>query len=116
MNKNKIDSDIYDEKAVHHYEEIVKFIQQKEDKLLQLAILMERLNLMDYLNLLHRPARLIWINFLVGLARGFGIMMGASVLIFVFFYALKRLVNIPVLGSFIAEIVKFVQLKLYGNL
>lgn len=95
--------------------ELKDFIEKKEGKLLQLAILMERLNLTDYLNLLHRPWRLMWTNFIAGVARGFGMLIGASVIVLLFFYALKGLVNLPVIGNFIAEVVKIVQSKLYSS-
>lgn len=84
-------------------------------KLMKLAILLERLNLYDYLNLLHRPLRLIWINFMVGVARGLGAMVGAAVLIVIFFAVAKHMVNIPLIGTFVAEVVKVVQHKLDGN-
>lgn len=93
--------------------ELKDFIEKKEEKLMQLAILMERLNLIDYLNLLNRPWRLMWTNFLGGVARGFGILVGASVIVLIFFYILRGLVNLPVIGNFIAEVVKIVQKQLY---
>lgn len=84
-------------------------------KLMKLAILLERLNLYDYLNLLHKPVKLIWINFWIGVARGLGAMVGAAILIVIFFYVAKKMVNLPLIGSFVAEVVKIVQHKLYGN-
>lgn len=84
-------------------------------KLMKLAILLERLNLYDYLNLLHKPIKLIWINFWMGVARGLGAMVGAAVLIVLFFSIAKHMVNIPLIGTFVAEVVKVVQHKLDGN-
>lgn len=96
-------------------EEIEKEFNISSKKLMKLAILLERLNLYDYLNLLHKPIRLIWINFCIGMARGVGAMVGAAVLIVMFFYVAKKMVNIPLIGTFVAEVVKVVQHKLYSN-
>lgn len=95
--------------------ELDKEFTVSSKKLMKLALLLERLNLYDYLNLLHKPVKLIWINFWIGVARGLGAMLGAAVLIVLFFYAAQKLVNIPLIGSFVAEVVKVVQHKLYGN-
>ncbi|MFH1454496.1 MAG: DUF5665 domain-containing protein [Armatimonadota bacterium] len=96
-------------------QDLEKEFNVSSKKLMKLAILLERLNLYDYLNLLHKPVKLIWINFWIGVARGFGAMVGAAVLILLFFQLAKTLVDVPVIGTFVAEVVKVVQQKLYGH-
>ncbi|NLG84487.1 MAG: hypothetical protein GX493_07780 [Firmicutes bacterium] len=60
------------------------------------------------------PARLLWWNFLGGLARGFGIAVGLTIVTSIFLTFLGRLaaLNLPVIGKFVAEIVRLVQLHL----
>lgn len=82
-----------------------------EKKLDQLAIYMEKMKLAEYVNLLHQPKRLIWVNFIAGVARGFGIAVGFTLLGALGLVILQRLVglNLPLVGDFIAELVKYVQ-------
>lgn len=58
-----------------------------------------------------KPGKLLWINFLIGVFRGVGMAVGFTVLGAVLIYILKKLVvlNIPLIGNFIAEIAKIVQ-------
>ena len=60
------------------------------------------------------PGRILWWNFLGGLARGFGIAVGLTIVTSVFLTLLGRLaaMNLPVIGRFVAEIVRLVQLYL----
>ncbi len=79
---------------------------------------LERANLVEFMQLLQRPARLIFLNFLGGLARGFGIAVGLTIIASLFILFLTRLasLNLPVIGAYIAELVKIVNnhLKLYS--
>lgn len=61
-----------------------------------------------------RKGRILWFNFLVGMARGVGTAVGFYVLTGVLFYLLSLQVvrNLPGIGSFIAEIVRLVELHL----
>ncbi|MCL6614441.1 MAG: DUF5665 domain-containing protein [Firmicutes bacterium] len=63
-----------------------------------------------------KPARLLWWNFLGGLARGFGIAVGLTIVAAAFLSFLGRLaaMNLPVIGRFVAEIVRLVELHLRG--
>lgn len=58
--------------------------------------------------------KLIWMNFLVGLARGLGMAIGFTLLGAAVLYVLKFIVklNLPLIGQFIAEMVKIVQKSL----
>jgi hypothetical protein len=54
---------------------------------------------------------MIFSNFIAGLARGFGMAIGFTLLGAMVLYLLRQAVflNIPIIGNFIAEIVKIVQ-------
>lgn len=71
------------------------------------------MKLAEYVKLLDHPWRLLYINFIGGLARGFGVAIGFTILGAVLIYFLRILVmlNLPLIGDFIAEIVRMVQLK-----
>ncbi len=82
-----------------------------EKKLDQLAVYMEKMKLVEYIEILNSPRRLIWINFIAGIARGFGIAVGFTLLGAIAFIILQRLVglDLPLVGDFIAELLKSVQ-------
>lgn len=72
------------------------------------------MRLAEYIEMLENPTRLLYINFLIGLARGFGTAIGFTVLAALVIYFLQKIIllNIPVIGEFIAEIVNIVQTQL----
>lgn len=76
-----------------------------------LAKTLEKMRLAEYIAYLNRPGRLLWFNFLIGLIRGLGTALGAGVLAGFAYFLLKRIVvlNLPVIGGFIAELSKYVN-------
>ena len=87
-------------------------------KLTELEAKLERANLADLVQLLQNPVRLIFLNFLAGLARGFGIAIGLTIIASLFLVILTRLasLNLPVIGKYIADLMRIVnqQLRLYS--
>lgn len=90
-----------------------QLLKSLQDKITALAVNMEKMKLAEYVQLLNRPWRLLYINFIAGIGRGVGIAVGFTILGAVVLYFLKYLVmlNLPWIGGFIAEIVQMVQLK-----
>ncbi|MGE5552262.1 MAG: DUF5665 domain-containing protein [Bacteroidota bacterium] len=80
----------------------------------KLSLAMARANLEAMAELWLRPRRLIWLNFLAGLARGFGIAIGLTLVAAAFLSILGRLaaLNLPVIGRYVAEIVRLVNAQL----
>ncbi len=80
-------------------------------QVLLLAETLEKMRLAEYIAYLNRPGRLLWFNFLVGLLRGLGTALGAGLLAGFAYFLLKRIVvlNLPVIGGFIAELSKYVN-------
>jgi hypothetical protein len=83
-------------------------------KIEELSRDMERFNLAEYMNMLNDPRRFLFINFMGGVARGFGIALGFTLLGALGVWIMQRLVilNLPIIGDFIAELVKIVQRQL----
>lgn len=83
-------------------------------KIDELSRAMEKMRLAEYVELLDNPRRLLYVNFLIGIARGFGSAIGFTILAALVIYFLQQLIvlNIPVIGEFIAEIVSIVQTQL----
>lgn len=85
-----------------------------EEPLRILAAHLERGNFAEYVSLITRPSRLLWINFLGGLSRGVGIGVGFTVIGAFLVYVLQALAvyNLPVIGGFIADLVRIVRAQL----
>ncbi|MDR3288453.1 MAG: DUF5665 domain-containing protein [Peptococcaceae bacterium] len=79
----------------------------------ELANLLEKMRLADYIAYLNRPKRMLWMNFIVSLVRGLGVALGASILAALALYLLKQLVilKLPLIGGLIAELVRIVNLN-----
>lgn len=89
-------------------------MQKLSGRIAELSIAMEKMKLAEYVSLLERPYRLLYINFLTGIARGLGIAVGFTILGAVILYVLQKLVmmHLPGISSFIATVVRLVQLRL----
>lgn len=88
------------------------------DKRMQhIASEMERTHIAEYVDLLNRPFSLIWRNLLSGVARGVGIAIGFTFFAATILYVLQILgaLNLPIIGDYIADIVRIVQIQLEGK-
>ncbi|HOB34414.1 MAG TPA: DUF5665 domain-containing protein [Bacillota bacterium] len=88
-----------------------EMLAKVSQQLQRLAEQMEKFNLAEYMEMLNNPRRYLMINFIAGLSRGLGIAIGFTVLGAITLMLLKRLVvlNLPIIGDFIADIVVIVQ-------
>ncbi len=81
------------------------------EKIARLTQAMEATSLAEYIELVRSPWRMAWINFIAGIARGVGTAIGFTLLAALVVYLLRQLaiLNLPWIGSFIADIVEIVQ-------
>ncbi|MFW6381647.1 MAG: DUF5665 domain-containing protein [Bacillota bacterium] len=88
-----------------------KFKKKVLKKLDNISRKVEGITLAEYVEMIRSPFRMIMINFLAGLARGLGIAIGATILGAIFLAVLFKLgqMNLPVIGEFIARLIKVVQ-------
>ncbi len=92
--------------------------EEKLNRIYKLAVSMadqmEKSRIADYTQLLHKPWRLIWLNLLSGTARGVGIAIGFTFFAATIIYVLQVLgaLNLPIIGDYIADIVRIVQRQL----
>ncbi|NLJ72837.1 MAG: hypothetical protein GX333_07465 [Syntrophomonadaceae bacterium] len=86
-------------------------LEKLNEKLVELSNNMERMRLAEYVEMFAKPKRLFYVNFLIGLARGFGSAIGFTILAALVIYILQKVIlfNIPIIGEFIADIVLIVQ-------
>jgi hypothetical protein len=71
----------------------------------------------DYVSLLQKPRQLMYTNLLSGMVRGFGIAFGFTIFTTVAVWVLNWLgaLDLPLIGDFIADLVKEVQRQLEGR-
>ncbi|HHY04790.1 MAG TPA: hypothetical protein GX534_06360 [Thermoanaerobacterales bacterium] len=83
-------------------------------KIDDLSCNIEKINLAEYVEILRNPKRLLYLNFLSGMARGFGMAVGFTLLGAMLIYILQKIMilRLPLIGEFIAEIVNIVQQRL----
>lgn len=88
-----------------------------EDTLIRIGDSLERAKIGEYVGLLNRPRRLIYLNIVSGLARGMGMAVGFILLGAMIIYVLTRsfIVNLPVIGTFLGELVWIIQQYLKGK-
>ncbi|OIQ62034.1 hypothetical protein MTCOM_08000 [Moorella thermoacetica] len=100
----------------------VRFLNEVErgtaflaDKVQQLITTIEKANVAEWVELYRRPGRLLYLNFAAGIARGLGIAVGFTILGAIVIYIIRELalLNLPVIGKLIAEIVRMVQQEVY---
>lgn len=80
-----------------------------EKKLDSIAQIIDKSRIRDYVDLVNSPVRLIYINFVAGLARGLGTAVGLTALAALLFYMLKSWVNLPLIGQFIAKLLDIIE-------
>jgi hypothetical protein len=87
---------------------LLSIISRKIDNI---SLNMEKLKFVDYVYYLEHPRKMLFANFMGGLARGFGIAIGFTLLGAVVVYLLQMVVRwkLPVIGQFITDIVNIVQ-------
>jgi hypothetical protein len=80
-------------------------------KIEEIADTLEKAKIAEYVDLMDNKWRLLYINFIGGLARGFGMAIGFTILGALIIYILQKIIawNLPLIGGFISEIVKIVQ-------
>ncbi|MDI3546392.1 MAG: hypothetical protein PWR10_44 [Halanaerobiales bacterium] len=81
------------------------------EKLDELSERIQSINIAEYIELVRSPRKMLFINFISGLARGLGVAIGATVLGAIFLIILFRLAqtNIPLIAEFVAKIIKIVE-------
>lgn len=84
----------------------LKFLANKVETLI---IMLDKSRIREYMMITESPRRLITINFLSGLGKGFGQAIGFTLLAAIAFYIISQWVDLPIIGKYIAEIINIVE-------
>lgn len=68
-----------------------------------------KLKNLEFVRILKRPWKFLWMTFLKGLMVGFGSVLGASVLVAIFIYIIAQIQVVPFLGDFVQDIIEDVK-------
>jgi hypothetical protein len=98
-----------------------KEILEKEKSLLEsldskvgmLATAIQRARVDEYTSMITRPWKFFFINFAAGIFRGLGMAIGFTIVAAIVLYFVAKLlvamVDLPIIGMYIGEVVKFVE-------
>jgi len=68
----------------------------------------EASGVVEYMEYLQSGKRLMWVNFKAGVARGFGVTVGATVVLGIAIWILAKLVHLPIVGEYFNEAKEYV--------
>ena len=69
----------------------------------ELLRVFEAAGVVEYLEYLQSGKRIMWVNFKAGIAKGFGITFGMTVVLGVFIWILTLLVDLPIVGEYFED-------------
>ena len=95
-------------------------LPQLNERVGKLASALEKARVDEYTSMMIRPWKFFFFNFLAGIFRGLGMAIGftliAAVVIYFLAKLLVRMVDLPIIGLYVAELVKFVNQYLQQGL
>lgn len=85
-----------------------------EEKIDNLCKKIEMGKISEYITYLESPRKILWSNFLAGVARGFGTIIGLTIVAagVVYFLRLLLKLNLPLISVYIADFIKLIQKQL----
>lgn len=86
-----------------------KRMEDLERRLEKIATDLERMKLADYVDIINNPRKLLYTNFIGGLARGLGTAIGFTALAAMLFYIMRQTVNLPLIGKYIADLLDIIE-------
>lgn len=87
-----------------------KEMSDAEKALMKAAHRIEKAGLRDYVEFMSSPWRVFGINFLVGTARGLGLIIGVAIVLGIIVYILTQvLIDLPIVGDFFQSLYDFLR-------
>lgn len=69
----------------------------------ELATVLNAADVVEFIEYLQSGKRIMWLNFKAGIAKGFGITLGMTVVLGVFIWFLTMLVDLPLVGEYFKD-------------
>lgn len=87
----------------------IKEVRKLNERMDKIAMFLEDIRLADIVQNYTAPRKLLWINFLAGLARGLGLTIGTAIVLALLGSLLSQFLSIPIIGDYIRDLVEYVQ-------
>jgi len=83
------------------------------EQMTRLANRLEAIRIADYMELMEKPRKLIFTNFIAGVFRGLGFAVGTTIVFAVVVESLRRIVlmNIPVINDYLIALVRIIEMR-----
>jgi len=87
-----------------------KEMEDVRKELLRLKKILDGAGFSDFVKYLRSPWRIMWINFWGGVFRGFGILIGMTVVVALLVWFLTKMVDFPLIGQYFEEVLDAIKL------
>lgn len=94
---------------IDHLSKEIAEVRKLNERLDKIAMFLEDIRLADVIQNYTAPRKLLWTNFLAGLARGLGLTIGTAIVLALFGSLLSQFLSIPIIGDYIRQIVDYVE-------
>ncbi len=117
---NEFDKDITEDKNLKEvessypvepedYNDDINKLYRKITKFEIMASKFNASNIVEFIDIYKNPKKLYRRMFFVGIAKGFGTAIGLTVVTALVFYIVTKLVDLPVIGNFVSDLINFVK-------
>jgi hypothetical protein len=83
--------------------------EEERDSIEGLIDAIEAAGIQEFIEYIRSPWKMLWPNFVAGVARGFGALVGVTIVIAIIGWTLSLLIDLPLIGSRIEPYVEQVQ-------
>lgn len=94
---------------IEHLSKEIAEVRKLNERMDKIAMFLEDIRLADVIQNYTAPRKLLWTNFLAGLARGLGLTIGTAIVLALFGSLLSQFLSIPIIGDYIRQIIDYVE-------
>ncbi len=80
-----------------------------KNKIERVSEKIENIRIAEHMEMVSNPKKIIYMNFVAGLARGLGMGIGFTVLAGIVIYLLRSWVNLPYIGKIVADLLDIID-------
>lgn len=94
---------------IDHLLQELQQVRKVNERMDKIAMFLEDIRLADIVQNYTKPRKLIYINFLAGLARGLGLTIGTAIILAILGWLLGQSLSIPIIGDYIKAIMDYIM-------
>ena len=109
-----MEKDIHDEQQIKRMPakrtaSIRKIPKKTQEEVEGLVDAIQAIGLEEFMDYIRSPWKMLWPNFIAGVARGFGALVGASIVIAIIGWSLTLIIDLPLIGQKLEPYVSNIQ-------